>query len=84
MRIDPAERRVVVAGKEIKLTPKEFDVSKNVLLAKLRFVETISEEDFPIMVDGPSTLAGGKVVINEPVPAPAAPPATPAPATPAP
>ena len=28
VRIDPAERRVVVAGKEIKLTPKEFDVLK--------------------------------------------------------
>jgi hypothetical protein len=76
-------RDLLLAIKGLGLTPKEFDVSKNVLLAKLRFVETVSEEDFPLMVDGPSSLAGNNTAVNNPL-IPPAPVTTPTPAEPSP
>ncbi|HVT79981.1 MAG TPA: hypothetical protein VHM90_04935, partial [Phycisphaerae bacterium] len=55
--------------KLLGLTPTEIDVSRRVILNKMRDKDRIDERDFAVMVDGPSSRTGGKVAVETPAPA---------------
>jgi hypothetical protein len=57
-------RDLLAQIKLLGLTPTEFDVSRRVILNKLRDKDRIDERDFAVMIDGPSSRTTGKVAVQ--------------------
>ncbi len=59
-------RDLLAQIKLLGLTPTEFDVSRRVIMNKLRDKDRIDERDFAAMIDGPSSKDAGKVALAVP------------------